>query len=129
MMVLEAESPVKVPEVRLEMSVESPRRERKRLKTIPAAEAVVSGQDGGGGVPGTAGPVNELVEMKRGKQPEIGPVGPAGGYKTSQYTYALPSPVSLPAPVTASRKDAVLTTWKFRLGPRNSQTLYRPPLF
>ena len=62
------------------------RRERKRLKTIPAAETAVgsSGLDGGGGVPGTAGPVNELVEMKRGKQPEIGPTGPAGGYKTSK---------------------------------------------
>lgn len=61
------------------------RRERKRLKTIPAAEAVaVNGQDGGAA--GTAGPVNELVEMKRGKQPEIGPVGPAGGYKTSKHT-------------------------------------------
>lgn len=60
------------------------RRERKRLKTIPAAEAMaVGGQDGL--VAGATGPVNELVEMKRGKQPEIGPVGPAGGYKTSTF--------------------------------------------
>ncbi|KAF9696380.1 hypothetical protein EKO04_005265 [Ascochyta lentis] len=59
------------------------RRERKRLKTIPAAET--GAQDGfGGGVGlGALGPVNELAEMRRGKQPEIGPVGPAGGYKTN----------------------------------------------
>lgn len=65
------------------------RRERKRLKTIPAAEA--GGQDalGGGAGIGATGPANELVEMRRGKQPETGPVGPAGGYKTSQYS--LPS--------------------------------------
>ena len=60
------------------------RRERKRLKTIPAADAVAA-QDGMGGAGlGAMGPVNELVEMKMGKQPEIGPVGPAGGYKTSK---------------------------------------------
>ncbi|KAH6644155.1 transcriptional regulator of RNA polII, SAGA, subunit-domain-containing protein [Boeremia exigua] len=58
------------------------RRERKRLKTIPAAETVsVGGQDGAAA--GALGPVNELIEMKRGKQPEVGPVGPAGGYKTN----------------------------------------------
>lgn len=59
------------------------RRERKRLKTIAAADAA-SGPDGSL-TPATAAmaPVNELVEMRRGKQPELGPVGPAGGYKTS----------------------------------------------
>ncbi|KAJ4311101.1 hypothetical protein N0V94_008117 [Neodidymelliopsis sp. IMI 364377] len=73
------------------------RRERKRLKTIPAAEANLAqdGMGGGAGV-GALGPVNELVEMRRVKQPEIGPVGPAGGYKTNwdleirkRYTSAL----------------------------------------
>ncbi|KAJ8118175.1 hypothetical protein OPT61_g782 [Boeremia exigua] len=58
------------------------RRERKRLKTIPAAEAVALGSQDGAGA-GASGPVNELVEMRRGKQPEVGPVGPAGGYKTN----------------------------------------------
>jgi transcriptional coactivator HFI1/ADA1 len=66
------------------------RRERKRLKTIPAAETVAAnGHDAGAA--GIAGPVNELVEMKRGKQPEIGPVGPAGGYKTSKCTRSINS--------------------------------------
>jgi transcriptional coactivator HFI1/ADA1 len=70
------------------------RRERKRLKTIPAAEAaVVGGQDAPGAGIGAMGPVNELIEMKRGKQPEIGPVGPAGGYKTST-----PTPPSFQTP-------------------------------
>jgi transcriptional coactivator HFI1/ADA1 len=65
------------------------RRERKRLKTIPAADAAVA-QDGlGGAGVGAMGPVNELIEMRRGKQPETGPVGPAGGYKTSTYTPVL----------------------------------------
>ncbi|KAF1930302.1 uncharacterized protein M421DRAFT_418623 [Didymella exigua CBS 183.55] len=60
------------------------RRERKRLKTIPAVEAAaVGGHDAPGAGTGAMGSVNELIEMKRGKQPEIGPVGPAGGYKTN----------------------------------------------
>ncbi|KAF1357956.1 hypothetical protein EJ07DRAFT_180584 [Lizonia empirigonia] len=59
------------------------RRERKRLKTIPAAEAGVQDALGGGAGIGATGPVNELVEMRRGKQPETGPVGSAGGYKTN----------------------------------------------
>jgi transcriptional coactivator HFI1/ADA1 len=62
------------------------RRERKRLKGIPAAEAAaVGGQDAPGAGSGATGPVNELIEMKRGKQPAVGPVGPAGGYKTSKF--------------------------------------------
>ncbi|KZM25340.1 SAGA-type complex [Ascochyta rabiei] len=59
------------------------RRERKRLKTIPAAETGVQDAIGGGAGTGALGLVNELAEMRRGKQPEIGPVGPTGGYKTS----------------------------------------------
>lgn len=93
------------------------RRERKRLKGIPAAEANLA-QDGLGGAGASAtGPLNELVEMKRGKQPEIGPVGPAGGYKTSQFIYAPPFTVPLRVFVTTSRKNMVLTTRKCRLGP------------
>lgn len=55
------------------------RRERKRLKTIPAADA--------GEVVGT-GVVQEYVEARRAKQPESGPVGgnQGGGFgKTSTY--------------------------------------------
>jgi transcriptional coactivator HFI1/ADA1 len=92
------------------------RRERKRLKTIPAAEANLAqdGMGGGAGV-GALGPVNELVEMRRVKQPEIGPVGPAGGYKTSQYLYQ-----------HSERCNANSTP--NRLGPRNPQTLHLRPL-
>lgn len=62
------------------------RRERKRLKGIPAAEAAaIGGQDAPGAGIGATGPVSELIEMKRGKQPAVGPVGPAGGYKTSKF--------------------------------------------
>ena len=105
------------------------RRERKRLKGIPAAEAGLA-QDGlGGAGVSVTGPLNELIEMRRGKQPEIGPVGPAGGYKTSQYTYTSPFTILLRAFVTALKKDAMLTAWIFRLGPRNPQTLHRPSLF
>jgi hypothetical protein len=91
------------------------RRERKRLKTIPAAEMNVAqdGMGGGAGV-GALGPVNELIEMRRVKQPEIGPVGPAGGYKTSQYIllptcllfqplYPIASYRKTPAKLTANR--------------------------
>lgn len=79
-------------EKRLKLEVmQLSRRERKRLKTIPASDtAVVGGQDGPGAGMGANGPVNELIEMKRGKQPEVGPVGPAGGYKTSTSAMACP---------------------------------------
>lgn len=63
------------------------RRERKRLKGIPAAEsAAVGSQDGPGASVGATSAVKELIDMKRGKQPDVGPVGPAGGYKTSEST-------------------------------------------
>jgi len=58
------------------------RRERKRLKTIPTGDA--------DGV--ATGPAQELVETRKVKQPESGPVGgnQGGGFgKTSTYTIVL----------------------------------------
>ena len=66
------------------------RRERKRLKTIPAGDGGVGlGTEGPGlaGV-GALGPVQEYVDARRAKQLEVGPSSIQGGGfgKTSTYT-------------------------------------------
>ncbi|KAF1940729.1 hypothetical protein EJ02DRAFT_405997 [Clathrospora elynae] len=56
------------------------RRERKRLKTIPAGDGLVSvGQDGVSIGVGVSGPVQEYVDARRGKQLEVGPSSIQGG--------------------------------------------------
>ena len=63
------------------------RRERKRLKGIPAGESpLATGLEGGLSV-GTTGPVQEYVDARRAKQLDIGPSSNQGGgfAKTSTY--------------------------------------------
>lgn len=64
------------------------RRERKRLKGIPAGESPLStGLEGGLSV-GTTGPVQEYVDARRAKQLDVGPSSNQGGgfAKTSTYS-------------------------------------------
>jgi transcriptional coactivator HFI1/ADA1 len=66
------------------------RRERKRLKTIPAGDSAGgAGPDGAFGLAGV-GAIHEYIDAKRVKQPEMGPVGgtQGGGFgKTSTYIF------------------------------------------
>jgi transcriptional coactivator HFI1/ADA1 len=66
------------------------RRERKRLKTIPAGDvAGGAGPDGAFGLAGV-GAIHEYIDAKRVKQPEMGPIGgtQGGGFgKTSTFIF------------------------------------------
>lgn len=57
------------------------RRERKRLKTIPAGDGGAMAGSDGPGLAGVAalGPVQEYVDSRRGKQLEVGPSSTQGG--------------------------------------------------
>ena len=64
------------------------RRERKRLKGIPAGESPLStGLEGAGS--GANGPAQEYVDARRAKQLDVGPSSNQGGGfgKTSTYTF------------------------------------------
>lgn len=75
------------------------RRERKRLKTIPASDgaatAAPDGSLGPAGV-GAMGPVQELIDARRVKQPEMGPVGgnQGGGFGKTSTCNSIPFPTT-----------------------------------
>lgn len=110
------------------------RRERKRLKTIPAGDGVSAaapdGALGPAGV-GALGPVHELIDARRVKQPEMGPAGgnQGGGFgKTSKYSHVKNILASIFPRGILSKLEDMLTCAFNRLGPRDPQTLYRPSL-
>lgn len=88
------------------------RRERKRLKTIPAGDSVSAGPETVG-----VGTVQEYIDARRVKQPEVGPTNIQGGSYSKTSTR---SPISPLSPSTNSNPS--------RLGPRNPQTLHLVPL-
>jgi transcriptional coactivator HFI1/ADA1 len=98
------------------------RRERKRLKTIPASEGGAPESSWG---PSGVGPTEQYFDARKAKQPELGPGGgnQGGGFgKTSTFISCISCISShLTLPVHA------LILYD-RLGSRNPQTLHRPPL-
>jgi transcriptional coactivator HFI1/ADA1 len=95
------------------------RRERKRLKTIPAGEGVLqTGLEGG---VGSSGPVQEYVDARRAKQLEVGPSSIQGGGFGKTSTYTLRYPLHLFVPLFGVMTDI------HRLGPRDPETLHLRP--
>jgi transcriptional coactivator HFI1/ADA1 len=100
------------------------RRERKRLKGIPAGETPLStGLEGLGA--GAPGPVQEYVDARRAKQLDVGPSSNQGGGfgKTSTYMASV-----IPLIYSIAACIEMLTSCVLRLGTRDSETVHIRPL-